>query len=74
MHKGFKYLDIPTGRIYISRDVLFSSMNPYFLLPPYTLRPVPAIERMSYSHLPHILGIIILLIQLMFTLYPFVCC
>jgi hypothetical protein len=23
MHKGFKCLDIPTGRIYISRDVVF---------------------------------------------------
>jgi hypothetical protein len=23
MHKGFKYLDISKGRIYISRDVLF---------------------------------------------------
>jgi hypothetical protein len=27
MHKGFKCLDIPMGRVYISRDVIFDENN-----------------------------------------------
>jgi hypothetical protein len=30
MHKGFKYLDIPTDRIYISRDVICDEFVIYF--------------------------------------------
>jgi hypothetical protein len=33
MHKGFKCLDISTGRIYISRDVVFDEA--VSLLPPF---------------------------------------
>jgi hypothetical protein len=69
IHKGIKCPDISTRRIYISCDVLFDES--IFLLPLYTLRLAPTIDQMSYSHPPPTLGIIILLIWIMFMLYPF---
>jgi hypothetical protein len=51
MHKGFKCLDIFTGHVYISRDVVFDEN--VFLLPPFILMLAPISDLKSFlCHLP----------------------
>jgi hypothetical protein len=48
MHKGFKCLDVATGRVYISRDVIFDeSVFPFTSMHPTAVR-IRGLEFESY--------------------------
>jgi histone deacetylase 1/2 len=51
MHKGFKCLDVTSGRVYISRDVVF--MKRYFPLPAFTPMLVPTFVKKFFFYPNH---------------------
>ena len=49
LHKGVKFFDISTGRVYISRDVIFDEKKNSLLLI-FTLMPAPYFARRYFFY------------------------